>query len=327
MIPANPAQVAGGQGPGQDGDAFGGADSAEHPAAVGVLGVALEQRDQAGQGQRARYAHDDHPDDGRPDRDVAQRVQEDGQVHQAEADRADAEQARRPRPVARGRGDHAAGDSPDRLRGHHQPELLAAPVQHVLDERREQRAHDALADAGDQGEDHQGPQHPVSARKTQARAQLRADATEPEPDCPDLLAGRIRPGRAPARADQGEQGRGDDEAGGVGERHGGEAPGRHEDAADRRARQPGRVRDLAVERVGRQELLIGHQPGHHGLLGGGEELLEGALGEHHHEDDPDLPRAAHQQQRQQPGREQQVGHDHGPLAVPPVGEHAGHRAE
>ena len=35
----NPAQVAGGQGPGQDGDAFGGADGAEHPAAVGVLGV------------------------------------------------------------------------------------------------------------------------------------------------------------------------------------------------------------------------------------------------------------------------------------------------
>ena len=217
------AQVAGGHGPGQDGDAFGGADGAEHPAAVGVLGVALEQRDQAGQGQCARYAHDDHPDDGRPDRDVAQRVQEDGQVHQAEGDRADAEQARRPRPVARGRGDHAAGDPPDRLRGHHQPELLAAPVQHVLDERREQRAHDALADAGDQGADHQGPQHPVSDRKTQARAQLRADATEPEPDGPGLLAGRIRPGRAPARADQGEQDRGGDETGGVGERHGGQA--------------------------------------------------------------------------------------------------------
>src|SRR6476646_9272015 len=76
---------------------------------------------------------------------------------------------------------------------------------------------------------------------------------------------------------------------------------------ERRTGQPGHVRHLAARRVGRHQFVVGYQPGHHGLLGGGEELLDGTLPEHHGEDDPDLPRAAHQEQRQQPRRQQQVG--------------------
>jgi hypothetical protein len=60
---------------------------------------------------------------------------------------------------------------------------------------------------------------------------------------------------------------------------------------------------------------------------GGEELLDDAFPGQHGEDDPHLPGAAHCQQRQQPGGEQQVRGDHRPLAIPAVGEHAGDRAE
>ena len=66
-----------------------------------------------------------------------------------------------PGPGGRSGGEHAAEDPAHRLRRDDQPEFLTAAVQHVLDERREQRAHDALADACDQREDHQRAQHPV----------------------------------------------------------------------------------------------------------------------------------------------------------------------
>src|SRR5712671_6849456 len=61
-------------------------------------------------------------DDGRPHGNVAERIEEDGQIYQAEGDRTAAEQAGRPRPLAGGRGGHAAGDPPDRLGGHDKAE-------------------------------------------------------------------------------------------------------------------------------------------------------------------------------------------------------------
>jgi hypothetical protein len=59
-------------------------------------------------------------------------------------------------------------------------------------------------------------------------------------------------------------------------------------AAEPRTGQPGDVTDLPAERVGGQQLIAGHQPGHH--------------------------------QRQQPGGLQQARRDHHPLAVAsPIG--------
>ncbi len=119
-------------------------------------------------------------------------------------DRAPAEQAGCPDPVAEAGGEHAAEDPAHRLRGDDQPEFLAAAVQYVLDERGEQRAHDALADAGDQREDHQCAQHPVPHRDPQAVPQFLADAGDPLPHRSSRArAGRVRGrarGRAPALA-------------------------------------------------------------------------------------------------------------------------------
>jgi serine/threonine protein kinase len=86
--------------------------------------------------------------------------------------------------VAGRSGDQAADDPPDRLGRDDETELLAAPVQHVLDERREQCAKDALADAGHQGEDHQGAQHPVPAVARRVSGKFTAPVIDADLDSP-----------------------------------------------------------------------------------------------------------------------------------------------
>jgi hypothetical protein len=85
---------------GQHGDAFGRRDRAEHPAAAGILGVLLEECQQARHGRRTGQAGDDDTRQGGPDRHVAKRVREDGRAGQAGRDRAVAERARGAGPLA-----------------------------------------------------------------------------------------------------------------------------------------------------------------------------------------------------------------------------------
>ena len=222
-------------------------------------------------------------------------------------------------------GEQATDDSADGLDRHDDAVGLVAAVQDLPDERREQRGHDALARTRDQQEDRQQPQYAVVCHQPQPVDPLRAQDGEP-------VCGRRRGFvggcvDAAAGADRGDQRGRDEEARRVDQSDRGQPAGGGHDPAQRRPDQPGQVAGLSVQRVGRDEPVVGDEPGQHRLLGRGEELRDAGFPEDDDEGDPDPAGVVHQQQWQQTQREQHVGRDHGAPAVPPVDEDAGHRAQ
>ena len=151
-----------------------------------------------------------------------------------------------------------------------------------------------------------------------------------EPAADDVLGGLL-PGRhRTRRTDPGHQQRRDQEGAGVGQRDQRDAAERGQHPAERAAHEPRQVLGLTVERVGGHQLgrvRVVDDPRQHCLLGRGEERLHDRLEHQHRVDDPDQPGSVHEQQREQPDREHQVGGDHGPPPVPAVDQDAGDEAD
>ena len=221
----------------------------EDPAPLLVGAVVLQERGARGDHHRAGEADQRHAEHGRPRGDVRDGVDEDRQVDEAEHDRAPAEQRpRRPAPAG-GRGDEAAEDPADGLRRRDGPEGGGVALEDVLHVRREQGAHDPLADRGDQAEDEQHLEHARAAHRRRALAPLDRRAADGSRGTGGGVRGDLA-GRLGRRPDQLHQQRGQQERRRVDDDDRAEPTGGRDDPAHRAADEPGDVADLPVQGVG-----------------------------------------------------------------------------